>query len=172
MPAMQKENRGCKRVNDLPVEGVTCKKPRNERPKPVIEDTKAQSQADSRWPGILSLLTPWTWFRRGTPALPEAFTLEGCSGMPRLNGAYRCVASKFASELFHDLSTYMQDGGAFYCYYWHDENDEESNGWYFADEVASEDFVAFNPDKTAKVPPARGWLVKGKADKLVFTAKR
>lgn len=89
--------------------------------------------------------------------------------MPDLNGVYQFVgADKYAKELDNNRPVYVKEGGDFFCYFWYDGDDEESNGWYFADEVASEDYLAFNPAAGSMVPPERGWLVEGKDTACVF----
>merc|ERR1719487_674962 len=126
------------------------------------------AKAQCQW-SLKSLFMPWRWFQRKAAA-PQTLRLAGCS--EQLDGVYQCVEDKHARDLEHSHPTYAKEGGGFFCYFWHDENDEESNGWYIADEVASEDFLAFNPAKDPTSPPLHGWSVGGKKSSCAFTVMK
>jgi hypothetical protein len=153
--AFEVKCRGSKRPAELPApDDKPCKLAKCVPvTQPVVQDRS--------W-NLKLLLTPWRWFQRNSvPA--KSLEMTGCTAAPQLNGLYQCIGKKHAEELEHSHPTFEKADGAFCCYFWYDVNDQKSNGWYFADEVASEDFLAFNPCVDAVLPPERGWLVKGSA---------
>merc|ERR1711865_530744 len=117
---------------------------------------------------VKAMLTPWRWFQRSAASPPQTLVLAGCCTAPQLNGVYNCDGNAHAEELDHSRSTYEKEGGDFFCYFWCDPNDEPSNGWYVADEVASEDYLAFNPARTM-APPEGGWVVDGQGSLCALT---
>mmetsp|Transcript_52757 Transcript_52757/g.112909 ORF Transcript_52757/g.112909 Transcript_52757/m.112909 type:complete len:214 (+) Transcript_52757:90-731(+) len=99
------------------------------------------------------------------PAPPpaERLAFSGCTERPELNGLYRCVGDKYSEDLGHKLPTYEKQAigsvPAVFCYCWDDENDEESNGWYFSHEVADTEVLGHHSAKHARAPPSEGWCI-------------
>lgn len=142
--------RGSKRVAECPAD--------DEKPCKQAKTNVTAENSQSRWAGLKAMLSPWRWFSKdATP--PKSLKITGCTTKPELNGVYKCAGNAHENELDHKRPTYVKEGGGMFCYFWYDKNDEPSNGWYFADEVASEDYLAFNTDAASLVPPEKGWVV-------------
>lgn len=176
-PTYAKDVAQCKKrlaTNELAAS--TLEAPAKRRRAELAPEPVGEAQRNTWWqarlPGQPALLR-WLWGKvsRGAVAkpkvqdsAPESLTFAGCVARPELDGMYQCVGNRFAEDLAHQHPTYFKEDGAIFCYYWQDEDDQETAGWYLSYEVASVNYFGQNLCSESTLPPSSGWQIwKGSA---------
>jgi len=130
--------------------------------KSATKDTEAETKGEKRKVEANEVEEASTMEVDEEDAEPATIVMAGCKGQPNMNGTYT-KTEKFKEYLGHDKPTYLREheGQNYFVYFWKDDDEPESTGWYIASEVGSEDIFATNKKHDdATIPPAAGdWEV-------------
>lgn len=157
-----------KRALDDHATGLPSKKPRTDDSlqEPSAKAAFGPTPPATSWWGLRlptrATLLRWLCRNNSAPTPTKSFvgvSFTGSVAHQELNGRYQNVGDEFAADLEHSFPTFFNSESKIYCYFWYDEADKASTGWYFGDVVACDDILGFCPSESSSVPPGDGWQI-------------